>query len=74
MKRKTKFLYNGILLTAVGLAMRGTQLLFGAYIARTLGAEGVGLNTCGLRRVHLFSHALLNSAELAGHRRSPARR
>ncbi|MBR3680865.1 MAG: oligosaccharide flippase family protein [Clostridia bacterium] len=45
MKRKTKFLYNGILLTAVGLAMRGTQLLFGAYIARTLGAEGVGLNT-----------------------------
>ncbi len=45
MKRKTKFIYNGLLLTAVGLAMRGTQLLFGAYIARTLGAEGVGLNT-----------------------------
>lgn len=45
MKRKTKFLYNGVLLTAVGLAMRGTQLLFGAYIARTLGADGVGLNT-----------------------------
>ena len=25
------------------------------------------------RRTRLFSHALLNSAELAGHRRSPAR-
>ena len=45
MKRKTKFIYNGVLLTAVGLAMRGTQLLFGAYIARAVGAEGVGINT-----------------------------
>ena len=45
MKRKTKFIYNGVLLTAVGLAMRGTQLLFGAYVARAVGAEGVGINT-----------------------------
>ena len=45
MKRKAKFIYNGLLLSAVGLAMRGTQLIFGAYVARTLGADGVGLNT-----------------------------
>ena len=45
MKRKTKFIYNGLLLSVVGLAMRGTQLLFGAYIARKLGADGVGMNT-----------------------------
>ena len=45
MKRKSKFVYNGLLLSAVGLAMRGTQLMFGAYVARTLGADGVGLNT-----------------------------
>ncbi len=45
MKQKTKFIYNGLLLSTVGLAMRGTQLLFGAYIARTLGADGVGVNT-----------------------------
>ena len=44
-KRRTRFVYNGIMLTVVGLAMRGTQLLFGAYVARTLGADGVGLNT-----------------------------
>ena len=45
MKKRTKFIYNGFLMTAVGLAMRGTQLLFGAYVARAVGAEGVGLNT-----------------------------
>ena len=45
MKRKVRFLYNGALLTAVGLAIRGTQLLFGAYVARVLGADGVGVNT-----------------------------
>ena len=45
MKRRVRFLYNGALLTAVGLAIRGTQLLFGAYVARVLGADGVGINT-----------------------------
>ena len=45
MTKRRKFIYNGILLTAVGLAMRGVQLLFGAYISRTVGAEGIGLNT-----------------------------
>ncbi len=45
MNKKTKFFYNGVLLTLVGLAMRGVQLLFGAYISRAVGAEGVGLNT-----------------------------
>ena len=45
MKRKVRFWYNGALLTAVGLAIRGTQLLFGAYVARVLGADGVGINT-----------------------------
>ena len=39
---------------------------------RNLAAESQ-LDFCGLRRTRLFAHALLNSAELAGHRRSPAR-
>lgn len=42
--KRQSFFMNGLLLTAVGLAMRGVQLLFGAYISRTVGAEGVGLN------------------------------
>lgn len=45
MTKRMKFFYNGLLLTAVGFAMRGVQLLFGAYISRAVGAEGVGLNT-----------------------------
>lgn len=55
MSRKMKFFYDGMLLTAVGLVMRGTQLIFGAYISRAVGAEGVGLNTLVMT---VFSFAL----------------
>ncbi len=55
MNRKKKFLYNGMLLTSVGLVMRGVQLVFGAYISRAVGAEGVGLNTLVMT---VFSFAL----------------
>ena len=43
MSAKRKFLYNGIVLTLVGFAMRGAVLFLGAYISSEIGAEGVGL-------------------------------
>jgi stage V sporulation protein B len=43
MSRKTKFIYNGLLLTLVGFAMRAVGVFVGAYIAGAIGAEGVGL-------------------------------
>lgn len=45
MKGRRKFFVEGSLLTVVGLLMRSSQLLFGAYISRTVGAEGIGLHT-----------------------------
>jgi len=45
MTNKQKFFYNGLVLTVVGLAMRSVGLIFGAYISRTVGASGVGLNS-----------------------------
>ncbi len=45
MNNRRKFFLNGILLTVVGLSLRTVGLIFGAYISRTVGAEGVGLNT-----------------------------
>ena len=44
MNKKQKFISGGILLSLVGLAMRGVSLALGAYISRSVGAEGVGLN------------------------------
>ena len=43
MNKKKKFIYNAILLTLVGFAMRGAALLMGAYISGAVGAEGMGL-------------------------------
>ena len=43
MKRKQRFLYNGLLLTLVGFAMRGAALFLGAYVSSSIGAEGMGL-------------------------------
>lgn len=40
-----RFIKSGILLTLVGLAMRTAAMLFGAFISRTVGAEGTGLYT-----------------------------
>ena len=42
---KKRFLINGALLTAVGIAMRTVSLFFNAYVTRAVGAEGVGLYT-----------------------------
>lgn len=43
MSKKTRFLFNGILLTLVGLAMRGAGVFLGAHISSAIGAEGIGL-------------------------------
>ena len=45
MKNSKKFILNGVMLTAVGIAMRSVALLFNSYISRAVGAEGVGLYT-----------------------------
>ena len=43
MTKRGRFLYNGILLTLVGFAMRAAGLFLGAYISASIGAEGIGL-------------------------------
>ena len=45
MSYRNKFFKNGIMLTLVGLAARTVAMFFGAFISRTIGAEGVGLYT-----------------------------
>ncbi len=45
MSEKMRFFRSGILLTLVGLAMRTVSMFFGAFISRTVGAEGTGLFT-----------------------------
>ena len=45
MTNKKRFFYNGMLLTAVGLAVRTVSLFFSAFVSRTVGVEGVGLQT-----------------------------
>lgn len=60
MNAKTKFFLNGLLLSAVGLAMRGSQLMLGALVARALGAEGVGVNTL-IMTVYSFALTLATS-------------
>ncbi|MBO7196704.1 MAG: oligosaccharide flippase family protein [Clostridia bacterium] len=45
MSEAKRFIKSGILLTAVGLAMRTVAMFFGAFISRTVGAEGMGLYT-----------------------------
>ncbi|MBR7117368.1 MAG: polysaccharide biosynthesis C-terminal domain-containing protein [Clostridia bacterium] len=45
MNKRKRFYFNGILMSAVGVALRTVALAFGAYISHKVGAEGVGLNT-----------------------------
>jgi len=45
MTNKRKFIYNGILLTVVGLVIRAVGLAFSAFLGRTVGAEALGLYT-----------------------------
>ena len=45
MSEAKRFIKSGILLTLVGLAMKTVAMFFGAFISRTVGAEGTGLYT-----------------------------
>ena len=45
MSARRKFFKRGATLTAVGLAMKTVGMLFGAFVSRAVGAEGVGLYT-----------------------------
>ena len=45
MSEKIRFFKSGAMLTAVALAMRTAAMLFGAFVSRTVGAEGTGLYT-----------------------------
>lgn len=45
MTERYRFFKNGLLLSLVTLAMRTVAMLFGAFITRTVGAEGTGLYT-----------------------------
>ena len=42
---RKRFFKNGLMLTAVGLAMRSVGMLFNSYITKTIGAEGIGIYT-----------------------------
>ena len=45
MTNRKRFFLNGILLTAVGLAIRSVSLGFNSYVTHSIGAEGIGLFT-----------------------------
>lgn len=45
MTNRKRFFINGIMLTAVGLAVRGVTLAFNSYVVQKIGAEGMGLFT-----------------------------
>ena len=45
MSDKKAFFKSGILLSAVGLAMRGASMIFASFISRAVGAEATGLYT-----------------------------
>lgn len=60
MNDRVKFFRSGILLTIVGLAMRTVSMFFGAFVSRTVGAEGVGIFTI-VMTVYSFSVTLATS-------------
>ncbi len=45
MTERYRFFRSGMMLTAVGLAIRTVSMFFGAFISNAVGAEGVGLYT-----------------------------
>ncbi len=45
MIQNKRFFKSGLMLTLVGLAIRTVGMIFGAFISRTVGAEGTGLYT-----------------------------
>lgn len=60
MSEAKRFFKSGILLTLVGLAMRTVAMFFGAFISRTVGAEGTGLYTL-VMTVYSFAVTLATS-------------
>ena len=60
MSEAKRFFRSGILLTLVGLAMRTVGMFFGAFISRTVGAEGTGLYTL-VMTVYSFAVTLATS-------------
>ena len=56
----SRFIKSGILLTLVGLTMRSAAMIFGAFISRLVGAEGVGLYTL-IMTVYSFAVTLATS-------------
>ncbi len=60
MSEAKRFFKSGILLTLVGLSMRTASMLFGAFISRTVGAEGVGIYTL-VMTVYSFAVTLATS-------------
>lgn len=45
MTNRKRFFLNGLLLSAVGIAIRSVSLIFNSYITHSIGAEGIGLFT-----------------------------
>ncbi len=45
MTNRQRFFLNGLLLTAVGIAIRSVSLIFNSFITQKIGAEGIGLFT-----------------------------
>ncbi len=45
MTNRQRFFMNGMLMSAVGIAVRSVSLLFNSFITHSIGAEGVGLFT-----------------------------
>ncbi len=44
-ENRKRFLKNGLILSAVGLAMRSVGMIFNSYVTKTVGAEGIGIYT-----------------------------
>ncbi len=57
MSKLKKYLANGVLMTAVTLALRGLAVTFNAYISKKIGAEALGLYTL-LGSVYSFALTL----------------
>ena len=60
MQKRRTFILNGVLMSAVGIALRTVTLMFGAYISMKIGAEAVGLNTV-IMSVYGFALTLASS-------------
>lgn len=60
MSEAKRFFKSGIMLTLVGLAMRTVGMFFGAFVSRTVGAEGTGIYTL-VMTVYSFAVTLATS-------------